>query len=269
MRLTCHYVLLLSTVFTTQAMAQQVKEGDTVSTGATKRTVLSVQNFPPGYRTMKLLAENAPGSCSGRHSHPGIESSYLIEGEMTFTIDGKAPTNYKSGAEWRLDPNVVHNACAAGSAPTKVLVTYVLPADGPVAVSASSAESAKAMLTKATAAIKADKEIAIAQMLKGENGFLDGETYPFCNRIADGMSIVTPRYVPAGIDIRTLKDPDGKEYGKELYSASTKPDGELTEVHYKAPKSGTLAPMFSKTSYVTKVGDMICGVGFYGPAATN
>jgi quercetin dioxygenase-like cupin family protein len=268
MRRTCHYVVLLSTVLASHAMAQQVKEGDTVSTGATKRTVLSVQNFPAGYQTMKLLAENAPGSCSGRHSHPGIETSYLLEGEVTFTIDGKQPTVYKPGGEWRLDPNVVHNACA-GNAPTKVLVTYVLPAGGPVAVSAGSAEAAKAMLTKATAAIKKDKEIAIAQMIKGENGFLDGETYPFCNRISDGMSIVTPRYVPAGIDIRTLKDVDGKEYGKELYSASTKPDGELTEVHYKAPKFGTLAPVFPKTSYVTKAGDMICGVGFYGPVATN
>ena len=97
MRLTCHYVLLLSTVLASHATAQQVKEGDTVSTGATKRTVLSVQNFPPGYRTMKLIAENAPGSCSGRHSHPGIETSYLVDGEVTFTIDGKPPTAYKAG----------------------------------------------------------------------------------------------------------------------------------------------------------------------------
>jgi quercetin dioxygenase-like cupin family protein len=268
MRLTHHCVLLLSTVLASHAMAQQPpREGDTVQSGATKRTILSIQDFPAGYQTIKVVAENAPGTCSGRHSHPGIETSYLIDGEVTFTIDGKQPTVYKPGGEWRLEPNVVHDACA-GSAPTKVLVTYVLEKGKPVAMSASSAEGAKAMLAKTTAALKKDRDIAMAQMLKGEAGFVDGDIYPFCNRVSDGMSVVTPRYVPAGIDVRTLKDPDGKEYGKEIYSASTKPDGEITEVHYKAPKFGTLTPVLPKVSYVTKVGDMICGVGYY-PTPTN
>ena len=98
MRLTLHCVLLLSTVLASHAA---------------------------GYRTIKVVAEKAPGTCSSQRSHLGIETSYLIDGEVTFMIDGRQPTVYKPGGEWRLEPNVVHNACA-GSAPTKVLVIYVL-----------------------------------------------------------------------------------------------------------------------------------------------
>ena len=125
------------------------------------------------------------------------------------------------------------------------------------------AQEARAMLDKAVAAVKTDRDVALAQFNKGEGGFLDRDLYPFCIRTSDGKGVAGPRYVPAGLDARTLKDPDGKEYGKELYGASQKPDGQITEVNYKAPKPGSTAPVFPKVSFVTKVGDLICGVGYY------
>jgi hypothetical protein len=143
-------------------------------------------------------------------------------------------------------------------------------AAGTVAISATAfaqeggtAQEARAMLDKAVAALKADREVALAQFNKGEAGFLDRDLYPFCVRISDGKGVAGPRYVPAGLDARTLKDPDGKEYGRELHSASQKPDGQITEVSYKAPKPGTTAPTFPKVSFATKVADLVCGVGYY------
>jgi hypothetical protein len=54
MRLTHHCVLLLSTVLASHAMAQQPpREGDTLQSGATKRTILSIQDFPAGYQNLK------------------------------------------------------------------------------------------------------------------------------------------------------------------------------------------------------------------------
>jgi quercetin dioxygenase-like cupin family protein len=271
MRLTCHCVLLLSTVLASHAMAQTPpKVGDTVSTGDTKRTILSIQDFPAGYQTMKLIAENAPGTCSGRHTHPGIETSYLIEGETTFTIDGKPPTIYKAGGQWTLDPHVVHNACNTGNVPGKTLVTYVMPKGAPIATSESTPEAANAMLAKAVAAVKADRETAFAQMLKGENGFRDGDVYPFCSNATTGKTIVSPKAVPAGTDVKTLKDSSGKNFGQEIAAAGEKPEGTITEVKgYLFPKPDTLAPAVPKTSFVTRVGDLVCGAGYYPSAATN
>ena len=126
------------------------------------------------------------------------------------------------------------------------------------------AQEARAMLDKAVAAVKADQAVALGMFNKGEGGFLNGDLYPFCFRIADAKSLAGPKAVPAGTDVRTLKDSTGKAYGEAVYAAGQKPEGEITEVvGYLFPKPGTTTPTFLKSSFVTKVGDLGCGVGYY------
>src|ERR1700681_2728293 len=126
------------------------------------------------------------------------------------------------------------------------------------------ADEAKAMLLKAAAAVKADKEVALAMFNKGEGGFRDRDLYPFCFRLADGKYVANPALaVPAGTDTHTLKDPTGKVFGEELYAGAQKPEGQITEVSYMFPKPGTTAPAVPKESFVTRVGDLGCGVGYY------
>jgi Single Cache domain 2 len=125
-------------------------------------------------------------------------------------------------------------------------------------------QEARAMLDKAIAAVKADQVAAIAMFIKGEGGFLDRDLYPFCFRIADGKTLASPKAVPAGTDVRTLKDASGSAYGEAIYAAAQKPEGQITEVpSYMFPKPGTITPTFPKISFVTKVGDLGCGVGDY------
>jgi Single Cache domain 2 len=125
-------------------------------------------------------------------------------------------------------------------------------------------QEARAMLSKAIAAVKADQAVAIAMFLKGEGGFRDRDLYPFCFRIADGKLLASPKAVPAGTDIRSLKDAKGSAYGPAIYAAAQKPEGEITEVpSYMFPKPDTTTPTFEKVSFVTKVGDLGCGVGYY------
>ena len=125
-------------------------------------------------------------------------------------------------------------------------------------------EEARAMLDKAVAAVKADQIVAIAMFLKGEGGFLDRDLYPFCFRIADGKTLASPKAVPAGTNVKTLKDAKGNTYGEAIYAAGQKPEGQITEVGpYMFPKPDTTSPAFEKVSFVTKVGDLGCGVGYY------
>jgi Single Cache domain 2 len=125
------------------------------------------------------------------------------------------------------------------------------------------ADEAKAMLLKAVAAVKADKEVALAMFNKGEGGFRDRDLYPFCFRLADGKYVANPALaVTAGTDTHTLKDPTGKVFGEE-HAGAQKPEGQITEVTYMFPKPGTTAPAVPKVSFVTKVGDLGCGVGYY------
>jgi signal transduction histidine kinase len=119
------------------------------------------------------------------------------------------------------------------------------------------------MLDKAVAAVKADRDVALAMFNKGEGGFRDRDLYPFCFRAGDGKGIVGPVAVPAGTDTRTLKDPSGNAFGLELYAAAQKPEGQVTEISYMFPKPGTTAPAVAKVSFVTRVADLGCGVGYY------
>jgi hypothetical protein len=125
------------------------------------------------------------------------------------------------------------------------------------------AQEARAMLDKAVAAVKADQAVALAMFNKGEGGFKDRDLYPFCFKLADGKGVATPVAVPAGTDLRTLKDPTGKVYGQEVYAAGQKPEGQITEVSYMFPKPGTTAPAVAKVSFVTRAGELVCGVGYY------
>jgi hypothetical protein len=72
-----------------------------------------------------------------------------------------------------------------------------------------------------------------------------------------------PRQSQSGTDVRTLKDPTGKVYGVELYAAGQKPEGQITEVGDYMFQPGTTTPVFPKVTFVTKVGDLGCGVSYY------
>jgi hypothetical protein len=150
--------------------------------------------------------------------------------------------------------------------------TFVIAAASAVTISTGafaqqgdlgSAQEARALLDKAVAAVKADRDVALAMFNKGEGGFRDRDLYVFCTRLSDAKGLAGPVAVPAGTDQRILKDSTGKEFGKELYAGMQKPEGQITEVSYTFPKPGTTAPAFPKVSLVTRVGDLGCGVGYY------
>jgi hypothetical protein len=125
------------------------------------------------------------------------------------------------------------------------------------------AQEARAMLDKAVAAVKTDRDMALGMFNKGEGGFKDRDLYPFCARISDGRNVAGPLYAPIGTDAHTIKDSTGKLYGLEQLAAGEKPEGQVTEITYMAPKPGTTEPEFQKVTFMTKVGDLICGVGYY------
>jgi hypothetical protein len=124
------------------------------------------------------------------------------------------------------------------------------------------AAEAKAMLEKAATAVRADKERALAMFNKGEGGFKDRDLQPFCFNISDGKIVATTVPNLLGTDIRTLKDKAGKEFGKESYGLVA--EGKIAETTpYMFPRPGTDPTPFQKISFITKVSDLGCGVGYF------
>ena len=133
-----------------------------------------------------------------------------------------------------------------------LLATPVIAADF------GTAQEARAMLDKAVAAIKTDKASALAQFNKGEGGFKDRDLYPFCAG-ADGMFTAHPTL--NGKSLADLQDKNGKPLGKEILSAAE--EGKVKEVNYMWPRPGSDTTPVAKVSYVTKIGDQTCAVGYY------
>ena len=123
-----------------------------------------------------------------------------------------------------------------------------------------SAAQAKSMLVRAVAALKADPAAAIKNFNQGNGGFRDRDLYVACFDAKTGLvqSHIDPKQL--GVDIRTLKQPDGKPFGQKLFDAAK--EGSIATVDYEYPMPGSTAPVV-KQSYVTRVGNEGCLVGYY------
>jgi quercetin dioxygenase-like cupin family protein len=97
-----------------------------------KRTPLQKVEFPPGYNTVTAIAEVPAGGAAGRHTHPGAETGYVLEGELELVIDGQPPLKIKAGESYQIPEGAVHDA-KAGDKPFKVLGVYVIKAGEPLA----------------------------------------------------------------------------------------------------------------------------------------
>ena len=100
---------------------------------AQTRTPLQTLDFPPGYETVSVIAELESGSCTGRHTHPGAESAYVLEGEAVAKFDSKPDLILKVGQPLQFAPGLVHNVCNSSGAPFKALAHYIVEKGKPLA----------------------------------------------------------------------------------------------------------------------------------------
>lgn len=121
------------------------------------------------------------------------------------------------------------------------------------------AEEAKAMLDRAVDAMKEDKTKALDMFNKSEGGFKDRDLYVFCANASDGIVTAHP-YGQKGKQLREILGKKGYPLGQEMMQKAS--EGTIKEVTYWWPRPGSDKPL-QKTSFYTKVGDQICGVGYY------
>lgn len=106
------------------------------ASGLTRTLVGRADVSVPGREAVVARVEVAPGAKAGRHTHPGDEISYVLEGEATLLIDGQAPRTVKAGESFVIPAGVVHDAHNDGSAPIKLIGVYVVEKGKPLAAPA-------------------------------------------------------------------------------------------------------------------------------------
>jgi quercetin dioxygenase-like cupin family protein len=104
---------------------------------AIKRTVVYKGDVSvPGREAVIAQVEIAPGGRAGRHTHPGDEISYVIEGEGELLIDGQPPRKFKAGDGFSISAGLTHDAHNTGTQPLKLAGIYVVEKGKPIATPA-------------------------------------------------------------------------------------------------------------------------------------
>src|SRR5215475_14037611 len=103
---------------------------------AIKRTPLQKAEFPDGFVSVSAIAEIQAGGAAGRHSHPGIELGYIMEGEADLILDGQPARHLKAGESYQIPMGTVHDAKVSGDKPLKVLTVYIVDKTKPLATPA-------------------------------------------------------------------------------------------------------------------------------------
>nr|WP_156937048.1 cupin domain-containing protein [Bradyrhizobium sp. WSM2254] len=113
--------------------AQQNLPVATAQTQNIKRIPLQRFEVPgTAYETVIGIAEIGPNVSIGRHTHPGPESGYVIEGGFELLVEGEPPRMLKAGESYKISPHTIHDA-KTGADGAKVIATYVVEKGQPLA----------------------------------------------------------------------------------------------------------------------------------------
>jgi quercetin dioxygenase-like cupin family protein len=115
-------------LFVTQILAQQ--------SGFTRVPLQTQDLGTPGKIAVQARAEFDPGVAAGRHTHPGEELGYVLEGQLELRIDGQPPKIIKAGETFFVPDGLVHDGINNGTGKAKVLATYFVEKGKPVATPA-------------------------------------------------------------------------------------------------------------------------------------
>jgi len=103
------------------------------ASGLTRTLVGRADVSVPGREAVVARVEVAPGARAGRHTHPGDEISYVLEGQAELLIDGQPPRIVKAGESFVIPAGVVHDAHNSGDQPTRLIGVYVVEKGKPLA----------------------------------------------------------------------------------------------------------------------------------------
>jgi quercetin dioxygenase-like cupin family protein len=102
-----------------------------------KRTDLQRHDLSvPGREVIQVRVDFDPGVVSPRHSHPGEEIIYTIEGLLEYEVEGKPPVTLKAGDVLFVPAGAVHAVKNVGSGNAAELATYVIEKGKPLLVPA-------------------------------------------------------------------------------------------------------------------------------------
>lgn len=127
--------ILLCTVITVSSAMPSFAQQPTapVQPSPIKRIPLQKVDVPgTNLETVTGIAEIVPNVNIGRHTHAGIETGYVLEGELTLLVEGQPPKMMKVGDSYQIPAGTIHDA-RSGTGTTRILAVYVVEKGKPLA----------------------------------------------------------------------------------------------------------------------------------------
>jgi quercetin dioxygenase-like cupin family protein len=97
----------------------------------TRTTLQQFDMSIAGREAVTARAEIPATGTTGRHTHPGEEISYLLEGTVTLDVEGAPSRTLKPGDVFFIPAGTVHNATA--SARAIIIANYIVEKGKPLA----------------------------------------------------------------------------------------------------------------------------------------
>jgi quercetin dioxygenase-like cupin family protein len=110
------------TLFAISVSAQTGTAGAGIKRTDLQRHDLSI----PGWEAIQVRVDFGPGVVAPRHTHPGEEIIYVLEGLLEYQIEGKPPVTLKAGEVLFIPAGTIHSAKNVGSGNASELATYVV-----------------------------------------------------------------------------------------------------------------------------------------------
>lgn len=105
----------------------------TPTPGLNRKLLSQMEGPAPGWVTITMQVEVDPGVTIGRHTHPGIESGYVVEGELELPIEGQPAKALKPGDAFQVPPNTPHGGSKNGAKKATIISTYIVEKGKPLA----------------------------------------------------------------------------------------------------------------------------------------
>ena len=99
----------------------------------TKRTDLQQHDLSvAGREVVQVRVDIDPGVVASRHSHPGEEIVYVLEGSLEYQLEGQPPVTLKAGGVLFIPAGTIHSAKNVGSGNAAELATYIVEKGKPL-----------------------------------------------------------------------------------------------------------------------------------------
>jgi len=124
---------MIRQAFAAGALAAMIGASALAQPSAVHKTTLQSVPFPePTYNTVTVRALVDHGGMVMRHTHPGLEMAYIVDGQAVVKIMGRPDQTVPAGGSFAVPAGTPHSVQNVGPGTLTILSTYVVDKSKPI-----------------------------------------------------------------------------------------------------------------------------------------